>query len=293
MKVFVTGATGFVGGHLLQALTRRGHEITCLVRSTGRLSIPAREVVGDATRPEGLAEAMAGMEAAIHLVGIIREFPARGITFHRLHVEATRNVVAAARQAGVARYLHMSSNGARPDAPSLYHRSKWEAEELVRASGLPYTIFRPSVIFGPGGGFVNLLADMIRRSPVVPVVGNGRYLLQPVSVATVAEGFALALERPQTAGESFEVCGPDRLTYNRVLDLIGEAVGRGHPAKLHLPVWLMRAAAAGLGRFPWFPVTPDQLTMLFEGNLCGVQTFYETFGLEPVHLAGALGYLRG
>jgi uncharacterized protein YbjT (DUF2867 family) len=140
---------------------------------------------------------------------------------------------------------------------------------------------------------VNLLADMIRRSPVVPVVGNGRYLLQPVSVATVAEGFALALERPQTAGESFEVCGPDRLTYNRVLDLIGEAVGRGHPAKLHLPVWLMRAAAAGLGRFPWFPVTPDQLTMLFEGNLCGVQTFYEIFGLEPVHLAGALGYLRG
>jgi nucleoside-diphosphate-sugar epimerase len=112
MKVFVTGATGFVGGHLLQALTRRGHEITCLVRSTGRLSIPAREVVGDATRPEGLAEAMAGMEAAIHLVGIIREFPARGITFHRLHVEATRNVVAAARQAGVARYLHMSSTAA-------------------------------------------------------------------------------------------------------------------------------------------------------------------------------------
>lgn len=311
MKVFLTGATGFVGGHLLQALANRGHEITCLVRKPGRLKAPqgatVREVLGDATNPSGLAEAMAGMDAVIHLVGIIREFPEKGVTFQRLHVEATGNVVNAAIKAGVKRYLHMSANGSRPHAPSPYHRTKWAAEELVRRSGLAWTIFRPSIIFGPGDSFVTLLADMIRRAPLVPVIGDGRYLLQPVSVTTVAEGFALALEKGEmenremekgemekgeTVGRSFEVGGPDRLTYDRVLDLVAEALGRRRPAKLHLPVCPVELAAGMLGRFAWFPVTTDQITMLLEGNTCDARPFYDAFGLTPLPLAASLDYLR-
>jgi len=292
MKVFLTGATGFVGGHLLSALLQRGHDVTCLVRRAGRLKPPVREVLGDATRPEGLAQAMTGMDAVIHLVGIIREFPGRGVTFQRLHVEATRNVIGAARQAGVIRYLHMSSNGTRT-AATPYHRTKWEAEELVRSSGLRYTIFRPSVIFGPGDSFLTLLAEIVRRAPLVPVVGSGRYLLQPVWVETVAAAFALALEREDTVSQTYTLCGPDRLTYDRILDLVGEAVGRPHPAKLHLPVPLMRALAAALGGFSWFPLTPDQITMLLEGNTCDHQPPYQLFGLSPVHLAASLGYLQG
>jgi NADH dehydrogenase len=302
MKVFLTGATGFVGTHLLQALTTRGHELTCLVRRKGRLKPPVREVLGDATSPEGLAEATAGMDAVIHLVGIIREFPEKGVTFQRLHVEATGNVVNAAIKAGVKRYLHMSANGSRPHAPSPYHRTKWAAEELVRRSGLAWTIFRPSIIFGPGDGFVTLLADMIRRAPLVPVIGDGRYLLQPVSVTTVAEGFALALEKGEmenkemekgeTVGRSFEVGGPNRLTYDRVLDLVAEALGRRRPAKLHLPVCPVELAAGLLGRFAWFPVTTDQITMLLAGNTCDERPFYDAFGLTPLPFAASLDYLR-
>lgn len=293
MKVFLTGATGFVGGHLLRDLVARGHECACLVRRAGRLAAPAREVLGDATRPEGLAEAMAGSEALIHLVGIIREFPERGVTFERLHVEATRNVLEAARQAKVARYLHMSAGGAREGASTPYHRTKWAAEELVHVSGLSWTVFRPSIVFGPGDGFVSLLARLIRRSPVVPVIGDGRYALRPVAVKTVAAGFAAALERPETAGRTFEVGGPDRLTYNRVLDLIAQALGLAHPTKLHVPVGLVRLAAAALERYPWFPITRTQLTMLLEGNTCDSRPFYEATGLSPVPFAAALDYLRG
>jgi NADH dehydrogenase len=186
----------------------------------------------------------------------------------------------------------MSSNGTRPGARTDYHRTKWAAEELVRHSGLAWTIFRPSVIFGPGDSFVNLLAGIIRRAPVVPVIGDGRYAMQPAWVKTVAAGFALALEREDTVGQTFAVGGPDPLTYNRILDLVGETLGSGHPRKLHLPVWLMRAQAEALGRFPWFPITPGQITMLLEGNTCDPRPFYDAFGLEPVRFASALGYLR-
>jgi NADH dehydrogenase len=125
------------------------------------------------------------------------------------------------------------------------------------------------------------------------VVSSGRYELQPVSVATVAAGFALALERPQTVGRGFEVCGPQRLPYVRILDIIAGALGRGRPKKLHLPVGLMRAAAGLLGRFSWFPLTSDQLTMLLEGNVCDPSAFEETFGLPQIPFEGSLGYLSG
>jgi len=315
VKVLLTGATGFVGGHTLAALAARGHEVTCLVRapSADRLKASARQVIGDvlgdmlgdvlgdapggvpgdATRPRGLAEAMAGMHAVVHLVGIIRELPAKGVTFERLHVEATRNVILAAREAGVRRIVHMSANGARPEAPSRYHRTKWAAEELVRGSGLAYTIFRPSIIFGPGDSFVSLLAGILRRAPVVPVVGDGRYQLQPVAVATVAAGFSLALEKEAALARSFEVGGPDRLTYDAVLDTVAEALGRRPPLKLHLPVAPLRLLARALSRFPWFPLTPDQITMLLAGNTCDAAPFYQTFGLTPVPFSAAsLSYLQ-
>jgi NADH dehydrogenase len=226
------------------------------------------------------------MEAAVHLVGIIREFPRRGVTFERLHVTATRHVLAAANAAGVTRYLHMSALGARAEAPSPYHRTKWQAEELVRGSRLAWTIFRPSVIFGPGDGLVSLLAGIVGRAPVVPVIGDGQYLLQPVSVTSVAEGFALALERPETIGKTYEAGGPDRLPYERILDLIAASLGRTRPRKLHLPVAPVRAAAKLLGRFSWFPLTADQLTMLLEGNTCDPEPFHRDLGLTPRPFAG-------
>src|SRR6266540_2861127 len=170
MKVFLIGGTGFIGGHLRNALLRSGHEIRLLThRKSGEAAEGVEQVEGDVTRPQTFAGKVKGCDVTINLVGIIREFPARGMTFERLHVEATRNVLAAAREAGVKRHLQMSALGTRPAASSEYHRSKFRGEQLVRGSALDWTIFRPSIVFGPEDDFVNKLAGYIRSYPAVPV----------------------------------------------------------------------------------------------------------------------------
>jgi uncharacterized protein YbjT (DUF2867 family) len=181
----------------------------------------------------------------------------------------------------------MSALGTRPGARSRYHQTKWLAEEAVRASALAWTIFRPSIIYGRGDGFVSLLARMVRL-PVVPVIGSGRQRLQPVPVAQVAEGFGRALALEGTAKRTYEVGGPDAVTMVELLDRIGAAMGRRRVAKVHVPMGLMRPMTRLLHRFPGFPVTPDQLLMLEENTTCDPTAFFSTFDLTPVPLADGL-----
>ena len=293
MKLFIAGATGFVGGHLTTELLRRGHQLVLLAHSRGHGSQPGVSyVTGDLTEPDSYATALTGCDAAINLVGIIREFPARGITFERLHLQATAALVTACREAGVLRYLQMSALGTRPEALSAYHRTKWQAEELVRGSGLAWTIFRPSLIFGPQDAFVNMLADNLRRLPVMPVFGDGTYRLQPIHGDDVARCFCDALEMPATANQCYELCGTDRLTYRELLDAIAEALGKSHPWKPALPLALMKPVIKALERFSAFPITSDQLQMLLEENICN-GAWRETFRFEPIRLRdGIRGYLN-
>jgi uncharacterized protein YbjT (DUF2867 family) len=295
--VAVTGGTGFVGRAVVGALSRHGHQARCLVRAApeGRVTglNGVSTVPGDVTQPAGLPEALRGADAVVHLVGIIRERPGRGVTFERLHAEATRNVVAAAREAGVPRFVHMSALGARARAPSRYHQTKWAAEETVRQSGLDWTIFRPSVIFGPGDGFVTVLARLVRWLPIVPVVGSGKNRLQPVSVTDVAESFARAVERPPTAGQAFAVGGPRAYTFDQVLDEVGAALGRRRVRKLHHPIGLVAPLVRALERAPFFPLTTDQMVMLREDNTCDPAPWAQAFGIDPVELGpGIRAYLR-
>lgn len=297
MKVFLTGGTGFVGSEVLRQLVAAGHTVRCLVRAGSEAKLAVREGVevrhGDVTEPDTLKSAMAECDAVIHLVGIIREFSGRGITFQKLHFEATRNMVAAAESQGVKRYLQMSANGTRANAVSTYHSTKWQAEEAVRSSSLEWTIFRPSLIFGPGDAFVNMLAEMMRKLPVMPVIGDGRYRMSPVAVGDVAASFVKALALPETIGKTFHCCGPASYSYDEVLDLIGEALGKKHVAKLHHPVFLMKPAVALLENIPAFPLTTSQMTMLLEGNVCDPQKWAETFGITPREFAeGIREYLK-
>jgi uncharacterized protein YbjT (DUF2867 family) len=295
--VFVTGGTGFVGRAVVGALLAHGHRVRCLVRPASAGKQPRRDgvepVAGDVTRPGGLAGAVRGADAVVHLVGIIRELPGRGITFERLHTGATENVLGATREAGVDRFLHMSALGTGPEARSRYHQTKWAAEEAVRASGLGWTIFRPSVIFGPGDGFVSLIAKLVRWFPIVPVIGDGRNRFQPVAVTDVAEGFARALERPATAGQTFEVAGPRAYTFDEIVDEVGAALGRRRVPKLHHPIALMAPVVRVLERAPLFPLTSDQLLMMREGSTCDPGPFARAFEITPAPFAaGIRAYLR-
>ena len=227
-------------------------------------------------------------DTVVHLVGIIREEPATLSTFERIHAQGTINVLEAAAATGVRRYLHMSALGTRAGARARYHQSKWAAEEAVRASPVPWTIFRPSIIYGPGDQFINLFAGLIRRYPVVPVIGNGLQRLQPVPVEQVAEGFARAVELAASVKQTYAVVGPDAVTMVQLLDLIGAALGRARVRKMHVPVGLMRPAARLLHRLPGFPLTPDQMLMLEEDNVGDPQPFATTFGLPPTPMAVGL-----
>lgn len=295
MKVFITGASGFVGSEIVQQLEQSGHQIRALLRSQNKSAAPSAHetVIGDTTDPLSLEGKLAGCDAVINLVGIIREFSGKGITFTRLHTESTRNLLQAAEQQGVKRFLQMSANGARENASTDYHKTKWAAEELVRQSALDWTIFRPSLIFGAHDQFVNMLAGIIRKSPLVPVMGDGRYRLQPVSVKDVATGFVRALDTPESYGKTYHCGGPQAYTYDEILDLIGAALGKKSVCKIHQPLILMKPLVATLQSISLFPMTSGQLHMLLEENICDPRIWKEELQLELQGFpAGIAEYLK-
>jgi NADH dehydrogenase len=290
MQVFVTGSTGFVGNHVLHELVQKGHQVRALVRpgSEHKLKRPddVETIAGTVDEVADLIQGMQGCDAAIHLVGIIRAFPSQDITFERMHTEATANVIEAAKEAKVPQLLHMSALGAREDGPTPYLTTKFAAEELVRQSGLNYTIFRPSLIFGRGGDAITMFGDMVKKY-VVPIIGDGQYRFQPVSVTTVAQGFEKALD-PETAKEqTLDVGGPDNVTFDEIIDTLARVMGKSI-VKIHMPVLPLRLATSALQHAPGYPLTTDQITMLLEGSTCDEKPFYELLGLEPISLEQTL-----
>ncbi|HJV64835.1 MAG TPA: complex I NDUFA9 subunit family protein [Geomonas sp.] len=293
MRVFVAGGTGFVGGHLRRALLDKGHTIRLLVHKKGiGTESGVEEIEGDATQLATFNDAVKGCEATINLIGIIREFPARGVTFEKLHIEATRNVLAAAKACGITRHLQMSALGTKAASRAKYFQTKFVAEEEVRNSGLDYTIFRPSIIFGPKDDFINKLAGYLRTFPAMPVIGDGDYQMQPISGDDVARCFAEALERQETIRHTYELCGPDRMSYNELLDTIGRAIGMNRVCKVKNPLVLMRLIVPMMEQFSFFPITSDQITMLVQGNYCD-GSWQNTFGFQPTHFEeGIRSYLK-
>jgi uncharacterized protein YbjT (DUF2867 family) len=296
-RVFVTGSTGFVGKHVARALLAQGFLVRCLVRPGSEHDLKGfasiDRVPGDVLEPDGLTPSIEGCAAIVHLVGIIREQPSRGVTFERLHAQATRNMLELARKAGVPRYVQMSALGTRPGARAHYHRTKWEAEEAVRASGLDWTIFRPSIIFGRGDAFVSVLARVIKRLPFVPVLGTGRYRLQPIPVEQVAEGFARAIRMPAAVRQTYDVAGPAPYAFVDLLDEIARALGRARARKLHVPLGPVRLVTRGLEWLPFYPISSDQLTMLEEESVTDPSRFFADLGLQPEPLAVGLRRMLG
>src|SRR5881396_1116485 len=294
MLVALTGGTGFVGRHVAASLVARGHNVRVLARDPARARLLSDQnvdvVAGGLADRAPLDRLARGADVLIHLVGIIVEQGAQ--TFTAVHVGGTQALLSAAREAGVRRFVHMSAVGARDDpGATRYHRTKQQAEQLVRDSGLSHAIFRPSIINGPESVPIRLLARLHRWSPVVPVFGDGRFPTQPVWVEDVALAFALAAERPDTIGV-FELGGPQVLTYEEFLLAIGRAAGRSRPL-IHIPLGLVQALAGGFDFLgPAAPITSGQLQMLIEGSATPANAIESVFGIRPLEFEeGLLRYL--
>jgi len=288
--ILVTGANGFVGSHLTERLRNDGIAVRAVVRAPSRAQklkdLGAEVVQGDISDPDSLDAAAAGCERVVHLVGIIQE--GRGFTFRSVHVEGTRNALTAAKKAGAKQFFHQSALGTRENAKSEYHRTKWEAEQLVKAGGMPFTILRPSLIYGPGDLFTIRLAEMIRLSPVLPVIGTGRSKVQPIFIDDVTACIAKAVTSEVFLNRTFEIGGPDQLSYEEVTKAIAAALGVKRPM-VHMPMFFMRTMATVAETvLPKAPVTTDQLIMLQEDTVCSMRDIRDVFKIEPVRFGEGL-----
>lgn len=306
MKVAIIGGTGFVGSYIVDALLDAGHEPHVLVRSgsEGKLhrADECRVTSGDLESQEAIDATVSGCDAVIYNVGILREFPRQGITFEALQYRGAEAVAQAAKRAGIRRFLLMSANGI-DSAQTRYQTTKLKAEAAIRNSGLDYTIFRPSVIFGDPRGtmeFATQLYEEMVRVPM-PAVGfhtglspaHGDVLMSPVHVRDVADAFVNALTDESTIGKSFVLGGPEVVSWPEMLQRISAAVGK-KKLILPMPIGFMKLGATLFDWLPFFPVTRDQLTMLADGNTAEPDDLAALIRREPAAFTPEnLDYLAG
>ncbi len=331
MKILLTGATGFVGSEILKQILSGGHSVRALVRSEkaashfhGRPNVET--FIGNILHGPSLTGCLEGVDAVVHLVGVIAEVGEN--TYDRVHRVGTENLIKEAKKAKVKRFIHMSALGTRANARSQYHRSKWAAEEALRASGLDWTIFRPSIIYGPGDGFVNFFARMTRpplswlQLFTLPVVLGGYAHLQPIPVTDVARCFASALTKSDSVGKVYDLCGPKALRLREILRTICEVQGHavteidpplkrwiGDLSHFLIPIAALQSLLVQpkvvLVPVPfefatviaWFMETflpkpllnRDQLMMLEEDNVGDAAPARNDFGISPLGFREGLG----
>jgi NADH dehydrogenase len=272
MNIFLAGASGYVGLRVLQDLVAAGHDVVALVHSDRsaddivRINRKVTVVKGDVSNPGDMLKAVSlGIDVLIYLPGLLREFPGKSITFRSVHVDGVRNLLAAARQSGVTRWIQMSALGVGANSATGYYQTKWEAEQLVRASNIDWTILRPSLIFDDRPrkqhNFVDELAKAIKTAPFIPIIGDGTFLFQPVSVDDVSQTIVQSLAKPETIGKTYEIGGMEKITYRELVLTIAHAMGTKKPP-VRIPLWLMMM----LGRFPFFPISRGEVVMLSAGN---------------------------
>jgi len=291
--VAVAGGTGFVGGAIARELASRGHRVVVLTHrpagATG--TVPGFEYrPADVTRPETLASTLNGVEALVISLAFRNspiEAPRRGRTFERVDADGTVTLVGAARAAGVRRLVYLSGAGAAPDAERHWFRAKWRAEEAVRTSGITYTIFRPSWIYGPGDRSLNRFIGFTRWLPFVPQIGSGRQSLAPVFVDDMGALVADALETPAADDRVFEVGGPQTLTMDEVIREALKVLHRRR-AIIHAPVGLMKLATAPLAVLPSPPMTPNAIDFIVQSAPVDTKELAETFPRRLTPLSEAL-----
>jgi NADH dehydrogenase len=286
--ILVTGGTGFVGGYVVHALRAHEHDVRCLARDpakAAKLSSWGVELArGDMTDPASVRAALAGCDVVVHLVAIRQ---GKVEQFERIMIEGTRQLVAAAKEAGVRRFVLMSALGTNEDTKDLvpYYHGKWEMEQTVKASDLEHVIFRPSFVFGRDGGILPTFRRLAKLTPVTPIIGSGKQRIQPIWADDVGAYFAESIDKPEAADHTFELGGPDAVTWNEFWARLKRVLGLRRPS-VHVPVGLMKANALVTERLPGnIPLTRDLLKMLEHvDNVVTNDDAVATFGLPLVGL---------
>ncbi len=308
MKVSIIGGTGFVGSYLVDELLVRGHHPRLLVRPGSEEKVQSRTqcdvITGELSDRHALEECMSGAEAMIYLIGILREFPRRGITFETAQYRGFADSLEAAREAGIARVVLMSANGVERAAVP-YQRTKLRAEHLLAESSVDWTVFRPSVIFGDPRGRMEFCTQLKGElvDPPLPAtlffpglnpLKAGEQPMSPVYVGDVARSFAACLDDPSSFGQVYPLGGPRTLSWKEIVGTIARAAGKPGKLTMPAPAWGVKAVARVMEGFSWFPLTADQVTMLMQGNDCDGSRAFRQFNIEPTSFdTAALGYLEG
>jgi NADH dehydrogenase len=296
--ILVAGATGFVGTHLLEYLKASDTAVRCLTRSDAKAelvkSMGFEAVAGDITDSGSLGRALEGVETVVHLVGIIEE--REGADFETVHVQGTHNLINASIAGGVNYFFYQSALGADPQSPYRYLKTKGLAEEAVRESGMAYTVFRPSLILGKKDGFTERMKKLLSAGPAVPVPGDGNARLQPIYIRDWIKCFGQALEREDARNRTYELGGPEQLSYNEILKAMMKVLGVDKPI-VHIPMGITRLtlplmgvvrSVAGVFGSEIPAVTEELLSLLNVDNICEVDSVEKNFGFVPTRLSDAL-----
>jgi NADH dehydrogenase len=286
--ILVTGGTGFVGGHVVHALREAGRPVRCLVRNRGQAgklaALGCDLAEGDVTDSTSLRGAIEGVDVVVQLVAIRQ---GRREQFQRIMVGGTRDLLKLAKEGGARRWVHMSALGTSEETKGLvpYYEAKWQMEQDVQRSGLPYVIFRPSFVFGRDGGILPTFRKLAKLAPVTPIIGSGEQRIQPIWADDVGAYFERAVDLEAATNRTFELGGPDVVTWNEFWQRLKRTLGMRRPS-VHVPVGLMKVNALITERLPGnIPLTRDLLKMLEHGdNVVTNDEAVQTFQLPLVPL---------